>query len=76
MNFLGLLLGLVIFVAILYQTIFTPVVGNKVKGQQQNKTTTSQAMQALKDAEQLKQTINSQNSSIQDRLDNSDKLSE
>ena len=56
MKFLGLLLGLVIFVAVLYQSVFTPAVNH-----QATKATRSiepPGLQTLKQARQLQQDIN------------------
>ncbi len=58
MKFLGLLLGLVIFVAVLYQSVFTPAINQPVA---RNPTTPKEppALQTLKQAQQLQQSINS-----------------
>ncbi len=56
MKFLGLLLGLVIFVAVLYQSVFTPAVNH-----QTTKSTHSiepSGLQTLKQAQQLQQQLN------------------
>ena len=70
MNFLGLLLALVILVAILYQTVFTPAVGTHAKPKED--TTTLKALEAIKDAERLKESINNRNQDMryEDRIKN------
>ena len=70
MNFLGLLLALVILVAVLYQTVFTPAA--KTTQNKQTEAKVSQGLKAIKQAEELKQMINQQN----DNLDFKDKLKE
>ena len=62
MNFLGLLLALVILVAVLYQTVFTPTV--KTTQNKQSEAKVSQGLKALKQAEELKQMIHKQNDNI------------
>jgi len=59
MKFLGLLLGLVIFVAVLYQSVFTPAINQPVT---RNSASLQEppALQTLKQAQQLQQSINSQ----------------
>ncbi len=69
MKFLGLLLGLVIFVAVLYQSVFTPAINQPVA----SKPTPPKklpALQTLKQAQQLQQSINSrpQEMNYQDRM--------
>lgn len=59
MKFLSLLLGLVILVAILYQTAFMPMSHQKKNPQAEAQTT--KAIQALKDAEKIKQMLNNRN---------------
>jgi len=70
MNFLGLLLALVILVAVLYQTVFTPTV--KTTQNKQSEAKVSQGLKALKQAEELKQMINKQN----DNMNFNDKLNQ
>jgi len=69
MKFLSLLLGLVIFVAILYQGVFTPAV-SKHSVKQQNSSPPA-ALQTLEQAQQLKQSINTnENMDYKKRLEN------
>ncbi len=70
MKFLSLLLSLVILVAVLYQSVFTPM--SKNKNNSQLKTKTTNAFQALKEAEKLKQMLNKKNKSMnyEDELKN------
>jgi len=70
MNFLGLLFALVILVAVLYQTVFTPAA--KTTHNKQTEAKVSQGLKALKQAEELKQMINKQN----DNMDFKDKLNQ
>ncbi len=56
MKFLSLLLGLVIFIAILYQTVFTPALQQPTNNEINQRT--QQAIQTMKEAEELKQQIN------------------
>jgi len=69
MKFLGLLLGLVIFVAVLYQSVFTPAINQPAVS---NATVPKAlpALQTLKQAQQLQQNINSkaQEMDYQDRM--------
>ncbi|VAW96954.1 hypothetical protein MNBD_GAMMA23-1383 [hydrothermal vent metagenome] len=58
MKFLSLLLGLVIFVAVLYQSVFTPAVSTQP--QRQKVPEVSAALQTLKQAQELKQKLNDQ----------------
>jgi len=58
MKFLSLLLGLVIFVAVLYQSVFTPAVNSQVSKPVSPKELP--ALQTLKQAQQLQHNINSQ----------------
>ena len=62
MKSLILLLGLVIFVAVLYQTVFTPVI--KTQGQPPVSPKLAPALETLKQAQELKQTLNSQSSEM------------
>ncbi len=69
MKFLGLLLGLVIFVAVLYQSVFTPAINQPAVS---NPAIPEElpALQTLKQAQQLQQSINSktQGMDYQDRM--------
>ena len=56
MKFLSLLLGLVIFIAILYQTVFTSALQQPTNNEINQRT--QQAIQTMKEAEELKQQIN------------------
>jgi len=58
MKFLGLLLGLVIFVAVLYQSVFTPAVSQQATKKSANPELPG--LQTLKQAKQLQQSINNQ----------------
>lgn len=62
MKSLILLLGLVIFVAVLYQTVFTPAI--KTSAQQPQISKMAPAMETLKQAQELKQKLNSQSSEM------------
>jgi len=63
-----LLLGLVIFVAVLYQTVFTPAI--KTPAQKQEVPKNSPALQTLKQAQELKKILNKQTkkSNYEDKL--------
>ena len=70
MKSLLLLLGLVIFVAVLYQTVFTPTI--KTQAQKQLTPKIAPAIEALKQAQELKQKLNSQSDEMnyEDRIKN------
>lgn len=70
MKSLVLLLVLVIFVAVLYQTVFTPTI--KTQAQKQVTPKLAPSMETLKQAQELKQKLNSQASEMnyEDRIKN------
>ena len=72
MKFLSLLLVLVLFVAILYQSVFSPAISKHAPSKSQP--STSQALETLKQAQELKLNINSKlettNQKFQDMNDN------
>lgn len=58
MKFLSLLLGMVIFVAVLYQSVFTPALNTSPNKQVTDRN--SPALQTLKQAQELKDILNKQ----------------
>lgn len=69
MKFLSLLLGLVIFIAVLYQSVFTPAINQQAIKNPANPEELP-ALQTLKQARQLQQSINNrtQETDYQDRM--------
>ena len=70
MKSLILLLALVIFVAVLYQTVFTPTI--KTQALKQETPKVSPALETLKQAQKLKRTLNNQSQKMdyEDRMKN------
>lgn len=70
MKSLILLLGLVIFVAVLYQTVFTPTI--QTQAQKKITPNLAPALETLKQAQELKQKLNSQSNEMdyEDRIKN------
>lgn len=74
MKSLSLLLGLVIFVAVLYQSVFTPTLNTQSKKQEPERTAAAlETLQQAKDLEQeLKRKLNSGSNEMnyEDRIKN------
>jgi len=66
MKFIGLLLSAVIFVAIIYQTVLTPMSTTKQGSELEERT--SNAIKALHEADNLKKILNKQNKTKETEL--------